>query len=83
MGNSRKLKLITENDSKSDKVDARLLSKLGCLGVEWVHPVYQRSEEVQTDLVMAAAVALESRAVFEELLLPTIENRRLEAQLVT
>jgi transposase len=55
VGNARKLKLITQNDSKSDKVDARLLSKLGCLGVEWLHPVYQRSAENQADLAVIKA----------------------------
>lgn len=52
VGNSRKLKLITENNQKSDKVDAGLLSKLGCVGVDWLHPVYQRSEATHRDLMM-------------------------------
>lgn len=55
VGNSRKLKLITQNDQKSDKVDAGLLSKLGCVGIEWLHPVYRRSERVQRDLTMVRA----------------------------
>src|SRR5262249_27679734 len=52
VGNARKLKLITENSQKSDKVDPRLISKLGCVGVEWLHPVYQRSQEAHNDLVI-------------------------------
>lgn len=52
VGNARKLKLITENSQKSDKVDARLISKLGCVGLEWLHPVYQRSQEAHNDLVI-------------------------------
>ena len=55
VGNSRKLKLITHNDRKNDKVDARLLSKLGCVGIEWLYPVYRRSERVQRDLSMVRA----------------------------
>ncbi|MGH7869471.1 MAG: IS110 family transposase, partial [Candidatus Dormibacteraceae bacterium] len=55
VANSRKLKLITENNQKSDKVDARLLSKLGCVGIEWLHPVYQRSEAVHRDLMVVRA----------------------------
>jgi transposase len=55
VGNSRKLKLITQNDQKSDKVDAGLLSKLGCVGIEWLHPVYRRSERVQRDLTLVRA----------------------------
>jgi transposase len=52
VGNARKLKLITENQQKSDKVDPRLLSKLGCVSVDWLHPVYQRSQETQNDLIV-------------------------------
>ena len=55
VGNARKLKLITQNDQKSDKVDARLLSKLGCVGIEWLYPVYRRRESVQRDLTMVRA----------------------------
>jgi transposase len=52
VGNARKLKLITENQQKSDKVDPRLLSKLGCVSLDWVHPVYQRNQEAHNDLVV-------------------------------
>jgi transposase len=52
VGNARKLKLITENNQKSDKVDPRLLSKLGCVSVDWLHPVYQRSQEAHNDLAV-------------------------------
>jgi transposase len=55
VGNARKLKLITENEQKSDRVDARLLSKLGCLSVDWLHPVYQRSGETHRDLLVVRA----------------------------
>lgn len=55
VGNARKLKLITENDQKSDRVDARLLSKLGCLSVDWLYPVYQRSGEAHRDLQLIRA----------------------------
>ena len=50
VGNSRKLKLITQNDQKSDKVDAGLLSKLGCVGIEWLHPVYRRSDGMASEI---------------------------------
>ena len=50
VGNARKLKLITENAQKSDKVDARLLSQLGCMGMEWLHPVRHRSQAAHMDL---------------------------------
>ncbi len=55
VANARKLKLISENNQKSDKVDARLLSQLGCRNVDWLHPVYQRSEESQVDLMLLRA----------------------------
>jgi transposase len=52
VGNARKLKLITENDRKSDTVDPQLLSKLGCVSAEWLYPVYQRRPEAHRDLLM-------------------------------
>src|SRR6266487_6084865 len=55
VANARKLKLISENNQKCDKVDARLLSQLGCRNVDWLHPVYQRSEESQVDLMLLRA----------------------------
>jgi transposase len=55
VGNSRKLKLITENTQKSDTVDARLLSKLGCVSADWLHPVYQRAQETHNDLLVVRA----------------------------
>ena len=55
VANARKLKLISENNQKSDKVDSRLLSQLGCMNVEWLHPVYQRSQEAHCDLLQVRA----------------------------
>ena len=52
VANARKLKLISENNQKSDKVDARLLSQLGCMNVDWLHPVYQRSQATHSDLLL-------------------------------
>jgi len=37
VANARKLKLISENNQKSDRVDALLLSELGCTNVAWLH----------------------------------------------
>ncbi len=50
VANARKLELITHNSRKSDKVDARMLSKMGAVGVDWLHPVYQRRRETHVDL---------------------------------
>jgi transposase len=52
VANARKLKLISENTGKSDKVDAQLLSQLGCMNVDWLHPVYQRSQATHCDLLL-------------------------------
>jgi transposase len=55
VANARKLKLISENNTKSDKVDPDLLSSLGCMNPEWLHPVYQRSQGAHNDLTMVKA----------------------------
>ena len=55
VANARKLKLISENNTKSDKVDPDLLSSLGCMNPEWLHPVYQRSQAAHNDLTMVKA----------------------------
>jgi transposase len=55
VANARKLKLISENNQKSDRVDARLLSELGCTNVEWLHGVYVRSDGAQRDLMVVRA----------------------------
>ena len=55
VANARKLKLITENNQKSDKVDARLLSQLGCMSVDWLHPVRLRSQQAHCDLTVLRA----------------------------
>jgi transposase len=55
VANARKLKLISENNQKSDKVDARLLSELGCVKLDWLHPVYVRNEDTHSDLLILRA----------------------------
>lgn len=55
VANARKLKLISENNQKSDRVDARLLSELGCTNVEWLHGVYVRSDAWHRDLLVVRA----------------------------
>ena len=55
VANARKLKLISENNQKSDRVDSRLLSELGCTNVDWLHPVYQRNEGKHCDLLVVRA----------------------------
>lgn len=55
VANARRLKLITENLQKSDKVDARLLSEMGCVAMNLLNPVYRRSGETQRDLTVVRA----------------------------
>jgi len=55
VANARKLKLISENNQKSDRVDAQLLSELGCTNVAWLHGVWVRSEAWHRDLLVVRA----------------------------
>ncbi len=47
VANARKVKLISQNKNKRDKVDARFLARLGRADVELLHPVRHRSEVTQ------------------------------------
>jgi transposase len=47
VANSRKVMLITQNKNKRDRVDARLLTRLGRADVELLSPVRHRSELTQ------------------------------------
>lgn len=47
VANSRKVKLITKSKNKRDKVDARMLARLGRADVELLSPVRHRSETTQ------------------------------------
>ena len=52
VANPRKLRLIYENDRKSDRTDAEYLARVGRLDPELLAPVVHRSEEVQADLAV-------------------------------
>lgn len=51
VANARKVRLIYESHRKNDRVDARMLAKLGRVDVSLLAPVEHRSAEAQTDLV--------------------------------
>ncbi len=53
VANARKVRLIYESNQKNDRVDARMLAKLGRVDVSLLAPVQHRSAEAQTDLVVA------------------------------
>lgn len=52
VANPRKLRLIYANDSKSDRVDAEYLARVGRLDPELVFPLTHRSANTQADLAL-------------------------------
>ncbi len=63
VANPRKVRLISESDSKRDRADARLLARLAQVGPALLSPIQHRSAEIQTDLslVRAREVAVQTR----------------------
>ena len=63
VANPRKVRLISENDSKRDRADARLLARLAQVGPALLSPIQHRSAEIQTDLALVRAreVAVQTR----------------------
>lgn len=55
VGNARKLRLIFENDQKSDEADAYQLAELGRTSVALLHPVRHRGAEAQADIAVVRA----------------------------
>jgi transposase len=55
VGHARRLRMIYENPSKSDAVDAQMLAKLGSTHPELLHPVKVRDERTQADLAVLRA----------------------------
>jgi transposase len=52
VANPRKLRLIYQNDSKSDRVDAEYLARIGRLDPSLLAPLRHRSAETQQDLTL-------------------------------
>jgi transposase len=52
VANARKVRLIYESDRKNDKLDARMLAKLGRVDVELLAPIRHRRAETQADLAV-------------------------------
>ena len=52
VANPRKLRLIYQNDSKSDRVDAEYLARIGRLDPSLLAPFRHRSAETQQDLAL-------------------------------
>lgn len=55
VANPRKLRLITESDTKNDRADAALLARLAYAGPDLLSPVQHRSAQVQNDLAVVRA----------------------------
>jgi transposase len=52
VANPRRVRLIAQNDSKSDDFDAELLARLGRIDPNLLSPVVHRGEQAQRDLVL-------------------------------
>ncbi len=52
VANARKVRLIYESDRKNDRLDARMLAKLGRVDIELLAPIRHRRAETQADLAV-------------------------------
>lgn len=50
VANARKVRLISENERKTDRRDAELLARLGRVDPRLLHPIQHRSSKTRTDL---------------------------------
>ncbi len=57
VANAWRVKLISQNHNKNDRVDAELLARLGRADPELLAPIHHRGEEAQSDLVVIRARA--------------------------
>ena len=55
VANPRKVRLISDNDGKDDRVDAELLARLGRTDVAWLSPIEHRGAAAQADLAVIRA----------------------------
>ena len=52
VANARKVRLIYESDSRNDRLDARMLARLGRVDVNLLAPIRHRGAETQADLAV-------------------------------
>jgi len=57
VANPRKVRAISESDSKTDRADAELLARLGRVDPKLLHPIRHRGPEAQADLAVLKARA--------------------------
>jgi transposase len=55
VANARRVKLISQSDSKSDQVDSELLARLGKADVKLLAPIRHRGMQAQSDLAIPKA----------------------------
>jgi transposase len=55
VANARQVRIIYDNDRKTDKVDARTLARLARVDKSLLHPIRHRSAEAQADLAILRA----------------------------
>lgn len=55
VANPRRVRVISQSDSKTDRQDAELLARLGRVDVDLLAPVVQRSGQAQVDLAVPKA----------------------------
>lgn len=55
VANPRRVRLISENDSKSDRTDAELLARLGRVDTTLLSPVEHRARQAQAELAVVKA----------------------------
>jgi transposase len=55
VANARQVRIIYDNDRKTDKVDARTLARLARVDKTLLHPIRHRSAEAQADLAVLRA----------------------------
>jgi transposase len=53
VANPRRVKLISQNESKTDEVDAELLARLGRADIHLLAPIVHRGPDAQADLAVA------------------------------
>lgn len=57
VANARKVRAISANERKSDRLDAQMLARLGRVDVQLLQPVHVRRSQIRLDLMMMRARA--------------------------
>jgi transposase len=77
VANARKVRLIYESDRKNDRLDARMLARLGRVDVELLAPVRHRGAQAQIELQCNLRILIHSTARFRN----STQSARVGAEL--